>query len=64
MKLDAVRDEILENMDLAMKGMFRLTFILEDPLGNSAIISDKAVKTCLSDEEIENLKTGTIILDL
>lgn len=56
-------EEILESIDLARKGRFKLTFIIEDPLGNSAIASDKAVKTALSDEEITCLKTGIIMLD-
>lgn len=55
--------EILDSIDLAKKGQFKLTFILEDPLGNSAIASDKAVKTALTDEEIACLKTGMIVLD-
>lgn len=56
-------EEILESIDLAKKGRFKLTFIIEDPLGNSAIASEKAVKTALSDEEIACLKTGIIMLD-
>ncbi len=55
--------EILESIDLARKGQFKLTFIIEDPLGNSAIASDKAVKTALTDEEIACLQTGMIMLD-
>lgn len=55
--------EILESIDLARKGQFKLTFIIEDPLGNSAIASDKAVKTALTDEEITCLKTGMVVLD-
>lgn len=63
--LDATRrgEEILESIDLARRGLFKLTFIIEDPLGNSAIASDKAQKTALSDEDIACLKTGMIILD-
>lgn len=56
-------EEILESIDLAKKGQFKLTFLIEDPLGNSAIASDKAVKTALTDEEIACLKTGMIMLD-
>jgi len=56
-------EEILESIDLARKGQFKLTFIIEDPLGNSAIASDKAVKSGLTDEEIACLKTGMILLD-
>lgn len=56
-------EEILESIDLARKGQFKLTIIIEDPLGNSAIASEKAVKTALTDEEIACLKTGMILLD-
>lgn len=55
--------EILESIDLARKGQFKMTFIIEDPLGNSAIASDKAVKTALTDEEIACLQTGMVVLD-
>lgn len=56
-------EEILEKIDLARTGRFPLTVILEDPLGNSAIDSEKAVKSTLTDEDASNLKTGMIIVD-
>ncbi len=54
---------ILERIEQAMNGVGPLTIILEDPLGNSAIVSEKAVSTILTPEECEDLKTGMIILD-
>ncbi len=36
---------------------------IKDPLGNSAIISANAESRKLTEEELENLKTGMIILD-
>ncbi|MGA9098951.1 MAG: ZPR1 zinc finger domain-containing protein [Methanotrichaceae archaeon] len=57
-------EEILNNLELAMAGNFKLTVIIEDPLGNSAIASDKAIKSALTDDEIANLKTGMIVLDV
>lgn len=57
-------EEILENIRQARTGQFRLTFTIEDPLGNSAIASEKAVRSSLTDEEIASLKTGMIILDV
>ncbi len=57
-------EEILKNMDLAMNGQFKLTVIIEDPLGNSAIVSDKVVKSTLTDDEIANLQTGIVVLDV
>jgi zinc finger protein len=57
-------EEILENIRLALRGQFHLTFVIEDPLGNSAIVSEKAERSSLTDEEIASLKTGMIILDV
>lgn len=57
-------EEILNNIELAKVGSFKLTVIIEDPLGNSAIVSDKAVKSALTDEEIADLKTGMIVLEV
>lgn len=54
---------ILERIERAMEGIGPLTIILEDPLGNSAIVSKKAVSTKLTPEECEDLETGMIILD-
>lgn len=56
--------EILENMNMALKGKFNLTVIIEDPLGNSAISSQKAVRYLLNEEKIANLNTGMILLDI
>ncbi len=57
-------EEILNNLDLAVCGQFKLTVIIEDPMGNSIIASDKAVKSALTDEDIANLKTGMVVLDV
>jgi zinc finger protein len=57
-------EEILENIGQALKGQFKLTFLIEDPLGNSAIASEKAVRSGLTDEEMADLKTGIILLDV
>lgn len=56
--------KILTNMDMALKGQFNLTVIIEDPLGNSAIDSEKAVRSALTDEEVAGLRTGMILLDV
>jgi zinc finger protein len=57
-------EAILEKIALAREGKFLLTFVLEDPLGNSLIVSEKAVKSSLTDEDIADLKTGMMILDV
>lgn len=56
--------QILENMRMALKGQFGLTVIIEDPLGNSAIDSERAIRFALTEEEIAGLKTGMILLDI
>ena len=56
--------EILKKMNDARLGKQKLTVIIEDPLGNSAIISDKAVSKTLTTEESKDLKTGMIIFDV
>ncbi len=57
-------EEILSKIERALRGEFSLTVILEDPFGNSAIISDHVIATPLTTEEACNLKTGMIVLDL
>lgn len=57
-------EEILENIALAREGRFPMTLILEDPLGNSAIDCEKAMKSALSAEDAAILKTGMIIVDV
>ena len=57
-------EEILEKIAQAREGRFSLTLILEDPLGNSAIDCEKAIKSPLSVEDAASLKTGIIIVDV
>ena len=56
--------DILKKLNDAKMGKQKLTIIIEDPLGNSAIISDKAVSKTLTTEESKDLKTGMIIFDV
>ena len=58
-----IGEGILEKICLARKGQFPLTLVLEDPLGNSAIVSENAERSTLSAEDISDLKTGIILLD-
>lgn len=57
-------NRILENMKMTLRGQFNLTVIIEDPMGNSAIVSEKAVRSALTEEEIAGLKTGMILLNI
>jgi len=56
--------EIQKSLEEAIEGKRSLTVIIEDPFGNSAIISDKAKSRVLSSEELEHLKTGMIVFDV
>ncbi|WP_440947182.1 ZPR1 zinc finger domain-containing protein [Methanosarcina sp. T3] len=56
--------ELLCMLDEVIEGKRTITVIIEDPLGNSAIISKKAVATKLSKEEAEKLNTGMIVFDV
>lgn len=56
--------ELLCMLNEVIEGKRTITVIVEDPLGNSAIISKKAVATKLSKEEAEKLNTGMIVFDV
>lgn len=55
------KKEILEKIEKIRNGKEKATLIIDDPLGNSAIIGKKAKKRKLTDDEIKKLKTGMII---
>ncbi len=56
-------EHVLDCIDRAIEGQRPLTIILEDPMGNSAIVSEKAVTKKLTKEECEELETGMVILE-
>ncbi|RLI80775.1 hypothetical protein DRP07_08665 [Archaeoglobales archaeon] len=55
---------ILEKIDRTLKGEEKLTLILEDPFGNSAIISDDVFIEKMSEHEASELKTGITIMEI
>ena len=55
---------ILEKIRNTIEGDEELTLILEDPFGNSLIVSDEAFREIMSREEAENLKTGLTVIEL
>lgn len=57
-------EELLCMVEEVIQGKRKITVIVEDPLGNSAIISKKAKATRLSEEEAEKLNTGMIVFDV
>jgi len=55
-------DVLLGEMDAAREGKASFTLIIEDPLGNSAIVDEKVCMEKLTPEEAECLQTGMFII--
>lgn len=55
--------EVQKALEEVIEGQRPITVIVEDPFGNSAIISDKVKSCVLSPEEAGCLKTGMIVFD-
>ncbi len=55
--------ELLSTLEKIKAGEYEITVIIEDPLGNSAIIAENATSRELTDEEAALLKTGMIIFE-
>lgn len=51
-------DELLTKLQRMIDGDRSFTLILEDPFGNSAIVHDDVASRPLSDEEVDQLRTG------
>ncbi len=56
--------ELLRMLEEVIAGKKKILVIIEDPFGNSAIISKKATITKLSKEEAEKLNSGMIVFDI
>ncbi len=56
--------DLLRKIGYIRHGRMRATIIIQDPLGNSAIISDKAERRVLEEDEVKNLKLGEFVIDL
>ena len=50
-------------MEKIRAGEYEMTLVIEDPLGNSAIIAENAVLRRLTQDEVNNLKTGMIVFE-
>lgn len=55
--------ELLRTIEKIKTGEYEVTVIIEDPLGNSAIIAEDAIKRKLSREEAVRLKTGMVVFE-
>lgn len=53
----------LETYDALVNGRQAFTLIIDDPFGNSAIVSEKVERRPLTEEEVAHLKTGMVVLD-
>ncbi|MEM0202665.1 MAG: ZPR1 zinc finger domain-containing protein [Archaeoglobaceae archaeon] len=57
-------ESILKRIEDTLEGKDELTLILEDPFGNSLILSDESFREVMSREEAKNLKTGLSVIEL
>ncbi len=55
--------ELLSIIEKARAGEYQMTLVIEDPLGNSAIIAEKAISRKLTDDEAALLKTGMFVFE-
>jgi len=60
----ALGNQLLERIDAVRRGEGMMTLIIDDPFGNSAIISPRAKRRALSKSEAHQLKMGTIAVDI
>lgn len=60
----ALLHQYLANYDLMVQGAMPFSIIIDDPFGNSAIVSEEIEKRPLTEEETAFLKTGMTIVDL
>jgi len=62
-KAVALIDDYLATWQRLSDAAEPFTLIIDDPWGNSAIVSENVVKERLTDEEVAQLQTGTIVID-
>lgn len=55
--------ELLCIIEKVKAGDFGITVIIEDPMGNSAIIATNAMRRELTEEEAGGLRTGTVVFE-
>lgn len=55
---------IIEKIKGTVEGREELTLILEDPFGNSAILSEEAFREIMNKDDAEKLKTGMTFFEL
>jgi zinc finger protein len=60
----ALGNQLLEMIDSVRNGKSMMTLVIDDPFGNSAIISPRAQRRALSESEARTLKTGVLTVDV
>lgn len=60
----AAAAERLDQLDAAREARFPITFIIEDPYGNSAVVHDRAKAESIPASDAARLKTGSYTIDL
>ncbi len=53
----------LESYERATTGEMPFTLMIDDPFGNSAIVSEAVERRPLSDEEVATLQSGMVVMD-
>ncbi len=56
-------EELLSIINKIKEGQHEITVIIEDPMGNSAIIAENAIRRELTEEEATCLKTGMVVFE-
>lgn len=59
----ALLEEYLARWEQMHNAAIPFTIEIDDPFGNSAIVSDRVEKRALTDDEVAHLKTGYVIID-
>jgi len=57
-------NKLLEMIDKVRRGEGKMTLVIDDPFGNSVIISRRAQRRVLASDEACKLKTGTLTADV
>ena len=61
-KFGRVAEVLLNEMKLAREGKAAFTLVIEDPLGNSAIVDECVCVESLTPEEAADLQTGAFVI--
>lgn len=60
----ALLAEYLRRLDDFVNARAPFTLVIDDPYGNSAIVSERVERRALTDDEVAHLRTGMTVVDL